>query len=102
MSTRKVRWVFGPIAVVLVLGTAFLVWHYTQSRTTNQQAKAAGKNGPEPPAGDDGEDLPIPEPIKVQVVNPRRGAMERTTVQVGSVQADEVNLHSQVSGILKP
>jgi HlyD family secretion protein len=104
MHTRTIRWVFWPTAVVLVLGTTFFVWKYSQTRRSNNNANAAAKNGQDVSPDTDpeeGQEQPV-EPISVNVANPRRGAMERVTVQVGTVQADEVNLHAQVSGILKP
>lgn len=102
MSLRIVRWVFWPTAVVLVLGTTYFLWHNAQPRRTGSAVHASPKKINDPASSDEDPDSPPPpEAFNVKATKPRRGAMERITVQVGSVEADEVLLYSMVTGILK-
>src|SRR5262245_10134731 len=103
MSTPLTRWVFWPAAVTIVLGTTFALWWYSQPRRLHQAAYAAGNKDKEIPQPDDPDDPPETAETtpNVKVVKPRTGAMERTTIQAGSVETDEVQLHSMVTGILK-
>ena len=103
MPTRIVRWIFWPTAVILVIGTTYVLWHYSQPRR-HLDAQAAGNKDPVKPfedEPDEGDPQQPPDTTNVKVVRPRRGAMERITVQVGSVEADEVQLQAKVSGYLK-
>lgn len=102
MSTRIIRWFFWPTAVLLVIGTTFLVWKYAQPKRPYQQANATPNNKDK--EGNTGEPSGDPEPSDptlVDVVNPRTGALKMVTTQPCTVEADEVSLHSQVSGLLK-
>src|SRR5437773_9355507 len=100
MPTRLASWIFWPTAVVLVFGTTFYLWYRAQPRRHAQQANAAGKKDPQS-SGED-EDWTQPDStINVKTVHPRSGAMERITVQVGTVETDEVKLFAQVTGPLK-
>jgi HlyD family secretion protein len=102
MSTRIIRWLFWPTAVLLVIGTTFLVWKYAQPKRPYQPANATPNNKDnEPNPGELSEDPEPTVPTPVNVVKPRTGAMERVTTQPCTVEADEVSLHSQVSGLLK-
>lgn len=103
MPTRIIRWIFWPTAVVLVLGTTYLLYLYSQPRRHLDAHAAANKDQVKPPEDepDEGDPQQPPDTTNVKVVRPRRGAMERITVQVGSVEADEVQLQAKVSGYLK-
>jgi HlyD family secretion protein len=103
MSTRIVRWLFWPTAVLLVLGTTALMWRYAQPRSDNNNAKASNNNnnGPENPTGDPSGNPDSTEPVAVNVVKPRTGAMPRVTTLPCSIEADEVEVRAQVSGLLK-
>src|SRR5258708_545854 len=102
MSTRIVRWMFWPTAVLLVLVTAALVWQYGQQRRQNANASPNTNNKPQDnPTGDPGDEPQSTEPMAVNVVKPKTGAMQRVTTLPCSIEADEVDLHTQVSGSLK-
>jgi HlyD family secretion protein len=103
MPTRIVRWIFWPTAVVLVIGTTYFLWYYSQPRRHLDAHAAANKDQVKPfeDDPDEGDPQQTPDTTNVKVVRPRRGAMERITVQVGSVEADEVQLQAKVSGYLK-
>ena len=105
MSTRIVRWLIWPAAAVVFVGLmSYFVWRYTTSRRSTQPVNASVKNGHEGTSEDPApEDQPeVMEPPSVKVVHPRGGAMDRITVQLGTVKAYEsVNLHAKVSGYLK-
>ncbi len=102
MPTHLVRWIFWPTAVVLVLGTTFVLWRYSQPRRHSSAANAADKKHDETPSEDDDYDwTKPPDTTNVKTVRPRPGAMERITVQVGTVETDEVQLFAQVTGVLK-
>jgi HlyD family secretion protein len=103
MRTRIVRWIFWPTAVVLVFGTTYFLYHYSQPRRHLDAHAAANKDQVNPfeDEPDMGDPQQPPDTTNVKVVRPRRGAMERITVQVGSVEADEVQLQAKVSGYLK-
>lgn len=97
-----VRWLFWPLAVVVVLGTTIALWWNSQPPRYRPAANASAKKDVEQPPDDDVGEVPENTgPPTVKVIKPRSGAMERTTVQAGSVEADEVYLHSMVTGILK-
>lgn len=101
MPTRMTQWIIWPIAVVLVVGATYFLWRSSKPRRYTT-AQAAEKNDADANHGDD-DDEPVqpPETTSVKVVHPRRGAMSRVAVQVGSVMADEVQLQAKVSGYLK-
>src|SRR6516165_9254628 len=102
MPTRIIQWIFWPTAVVLVIGTTYVLWHYSQPRRHVDAHAAANdpvKSFEDEP--DDRDPQQPPDTTNVKVVRPRGGAMERITVQVGSVEADEVQLQAKVSGYLK-
>lgn len=102
MSPRLIQWIFWPTAIALVVGTCYYLWKSTQPRRHGAPANAAGRQSPDGQSDDDDDDTPqTPETTNVKVVYPRRGAMERISVQVGSVEADEVLLQAKVSGYLK-
>ena len=94
------------MALAAIVGATFLLWRYEQRRryvpsTGGVQSK---KDQTEPTDPDDSGEPPLADktPLTVKVLHPRCGAMERVTVQVGSVQAYEsVQLHAKVSGYLK-
>ena len=101
MSTRIIRWFFWPTAVLLVIGTTFLVWKYAQPKRPYQQAHATPNNKDKEGHTGETSDPEPSEPTLVDVVNPRTGALKMVTTQPCTVEADEVSLHSQVSGLLK-
>ncbi|MBI1832522.1 MAG: efflux RND transporter periplasmic adaptor subunit [Planctomycetes bacterium] len=102
MSTRLMQWIFWPTAVILVFGTTYILWRYAQPRRHSAPAHAVGKHDPDvSPDDDDDEPRHPPETTNVKFIYPRRGVMERVSVQVGSVEADEVFLQAKVSGFLK-
>src|ERR1700704_3329940 len=101
MSTRIFRWIFWPTAVVLVLGTTYAFYRVSQPRRHVSAANNADKKTPEAPPDDDDNDWKNPpDTTNVKTIRPRKGAMERITVQVGTVETDEVQLHAQVTGVL--
>ena len=100
MTNRIIPWIFWPTAVLLIAGTTSLLWYYSLPRRYQTQVHAAGVKQNGNPDEDGENDSPLPETTNVKVVHPRSGAMERLTTQVGSVEADEVHIHSLVSGIL--
>ena len=104
MSTRIVRWLFWPSVATVVLATlGFFGWRYIYPRRVSQPVNAAVKNGQEGTSEDPSpEDQPeMTEPPSVKVVTPRGRAMDRITVQLGTVKAYEsVSLHAKVSGYL--
>jgi HlyD family secretion protein len=95
------RLFFWPSAAILVVSATVALWWYSQPRRHHQPVSAASnqKKDKESDPNEDADDLP--ETPNVRVVRARKGAMERVTVQAGSVEADEVHLHSMVTGILK-
>lgn len=101
MSNRIIRLIIWPTAVVLVLGSTYALYKYSQPRRHGTPVSAAGLNDPAPQDDDDYDWKSPPETTSVNTVKPRKGAMERITVQVGSVETDEVQLFAQVTGILK-
>ena len=75
-----------------------------QPRRPVYNANASAKNDKDalPWAKGTPDDPPPPEIASVRVVHPWLGTIERTTVQVGTVEAfDSVKLYAQVSGYLK-
>ncbi|MBI3821203.1 MAG: efflux RND transporter periplasmic adaptor subunit, partial [Planctomycetes bacterium] len=89
-------------AVVLVVGTTYALWRYSKPRRHVAPAQASEKKDPDTMPGEDDEDpTQPPETSAVKFVYPRFGAMERISVQVGSVEAVEVQLQARVSGYLK-
>lgn len=103
MSTRLMRWIFWSAAMVMVAATAFAFYRHMQPRRPVHSAHASSnKNEPDSPPETDPEDQPQPEVLSVKVVHPWRGAIERSTVQVGTVEAfDSVKVFAQASGYLK-
>ena len=98
------RWlVWSATVAAVIVVTVFLI-NYVQPRRNVIHGPSLVKNG----AGvsttpNDDEDPPPPiEPISVKIVHPVRGAMERITVQVGSIQAYQtVSMYAKASGFLK-
>ena len=102
MPTRTLQWLFWPTAVLLVVGTTAFLWYNSRPHRHGSPVHTSGKKDPAtPPNDDDSEDGQPALTPGVKVVKARYGAMEHVTVQVGSVEADEVQLHSMVTGILK-
>src|SRR5438067_2526784 len=102
MSIRMVRWLFWPTAVLVVIGTTYMIWKYSKPRRGTYEVHAAVNKGQQAPSGEE-DDAPLPPgPVHVRVIYPRLNALSRLTTQNGTVEAYEVQLHSQVSGLLKP
>ncbi|HZZ80180.1 MAG TPA: efflux RND transporter periplasmic adaptor subunit [Gemmataceae bacterium] len=104
MSNRLMRWIFWSAAGVMVAATAFSFYRYMQPRRPLHSANAsAKKSDPDATSSEpDPEDPGTPEVASVKVVHPTRGTIERSTVQVGTVEAfNSVKVHAQVSGYLK-
>lgn len=95
------RWFFWPVAVTMVVITTVALWWYSQPRRHHTPVNAAANQDKDKPPTEENDDPDTPETPTVKVVKPRIGAMERISVQAGSVEADEVQLHSMVTGILK-
>ena len=75
-------------AAALAVGVGYLAFRALAPAAAD--AQQPGDNGSNPSA------------VAVQVVHPRKGAMERTTVQPGTVQAfQSADLYGEVSGYLK-
>jgi RND family efflux transporter MFP subunit len=87
--------------VTLVVTTTVALWWYSKPRRHHTPVNAAVNQDKDKPPIDENTDPETPETPNVKVVKPRVGAMERVSVQAGSVEADEVQLHSMVTGILK-
>src|SRR4051794_28136956 len=98
MSSRYFRMLLWPTAVLLVLGVSCWLYYNSRPRLRFPVANAAGNLNPSGDPDDDDRGPP-PDTTNVKVIRPRSGAMERITVQVGSVQADEVDLFAQVTGV---
>src|SRR5437870_8588662 len=99
----KYRWFLWTAATALVITATILLIGYVKPRRNNSTSQIAknDKNGASSSSEED-DAPPPPEPINVRVVHPVRGAMERITVQVGSIQAGEtVSLFAKASGFLK-
>lgn len=96
------RWLFWPTSAILVVAATILVWWNSQPRRPHNHVNAAAYHEKDKHVPDtDDSKSELPEIPYVKVVSPRRGAIERVTVQAGSVEADEVHLYSMVTGILK-
>lgn len=90
-STRRAQWVFLGLggAAVLAVAVFFLV-------------KSHGAPRPGQAVGGPPESAAQRAAVRVEVVKPKSGELERTTVQPGTVQAYEsVDLYAEVSGFLK-
>src|SRR5713226_176708 len=91
--TRRYRWTWIVVVGVLVcaVGAACVVY-----LTWNSLTQAA-----EPPQRGDEADT-SPQLARVEIVHPVKGAMDRTTVQPGTVQAYEAaQLFAEVPGYMK-
>jgi RND family efflux transporter MFP subunit len=98
------RWFLWTAATALVIASTVFLIHYVEPRRTWSSSSQNGKHEQSASTVSSSEDDPTPpsEPINVKVVHPIRGAMERITVQVGSIQAFEtVSLYAKASGFLK-
>ncbi len=97
------RWFLWFAATAAVFSLTFFLIHYVKPRRGTASPSALAKHEGEP-GEESTEEEPNPplEPHTVKVIHPSRGAMERITVQVGSIQAYEtVSLYAKASGFLK-
>jgi HlyD family secretion protein len=91
-------WTMWPAAVFVVLGATWALWRNSLPQDSQTHANAVGRNANEDA---NGASASSNQNTHVRFVTPRRGAMERMSIQVGSVQAESVQLHAKVSGYLK-
>ena len=86
-----------PSGVVAVAVLAFPVLRSAVFRSGRPAANAASAEVVQP-----ADDPPAVHPVRVEVVKPKPGGMERTTTQPGSVHAYEYeDIFAKVSGYLK-
>jgi RND family efflux transporter MFP subunit len=86
------RWTFWLFGGLLAFAVTIGGWRFLSEELSPAQVQAQEQGqAPAPPAA-----------LPAQVVHPRKGAMQRTTCQPGTVQAFEsVQLYAAVSGYLK-
>ncbi len=95
------RWLFWSFTATLVLAVTIVLWWYSQPPRRPAHA-STGVHNPKDKEAEENDDAPEPaEPPSVRVVRPRAGAISRLSIQAGSVEADEVHVHSMVTGMLK-
>jgi HlyD family secretion protein len=90
-QTPRRSWAWIVVAVVIALagGGAYYYWEYGRSKSSEHGESGSADH--KPASG-----------LQVEVTHPRKGGIERTTTQAGSVHAFEhASLYSKVSGFLK-
>jgi len=90
---RSRAWLLAPILVIFGAGGAYYFWEKDHRQAAAQVGDHSGGRADEHDAA---------TALPVQVAHPRRGGIERTTTQAGSVHAfQHASLYAKLSGYLK-